>query len=49
MFGDDERGFAFGLIFVLFVFGVVFFAGEEADDVGVLFNAAGFAEVAEAG
>ncbi len=48
MFGDDEGGFAFGLFFVLFVFGVVFFADEEADDVGVLFDAAGIAQVAEA-
>ena len=43
---DDDLGFALQ-VFVLAV--VVFFAVDEADDVGVLLDGAGFAEVGEHG
>ena len=44
LFGDDDLGFAFE-VFVFAV--VVLLAVDEADDVGVLLDGAGFAEVGE--
>ncbi len=49
LLGDDEGGFAFGFLFLLVAVGVVFLADEEGDDIGVLLDAAGLAEIAEAG
>ena len=46
LLGDDD----FGLAFEVFVFAVViFFAMDEADDVGILLDRAGLAEVREQG
>jgi len=46
LFGDDEGRLALSLLPVLVVLGVVFFAHEQAHHVGVLLDAAGFAQIA---
>jgi hypothetical protein len=48
LFGDDESGLAGGFFFGFLVFSVIFVADEESDDVGILLDGAGFAEIAEA-
>ena len=48
LLGDDQRRFAFGFLFFLVGVGVIFLADEQADDVGVLLDAAGFAQIAQA-
>ena len=45
MLGDDQLGLALGLRLV--GVGVVFLAHEQADDVGILFDGAGFAQIAQ--
>ena len=48
LFGDDEFDFPFCFCFFLFVFRIIFGSDEQADDVGVLFDGAGFPEVGQA-
>ena len=47
LLGDDQRGFALGLLLVLVGVRVILLAHEQADEVGILLDAAGFAEVAQ--
>src|SRR5436190_23498714 len=47
LLGDDECRLALGFLFLFVAIGVVLFAHEEAHHVGILLDAAGFAEVAQ--
>ena len=44
LLGDDERGLSLGGLFVLLGVGIVLLADEQPDEVGVLLDAAGFAQ-----
>ena len=48
LLGDDQLRFAFRLVFFLLGVGVVFLPDEQADEIGVLLDAARFAQVAQA-
>jgi hypothetical protein len=45
---DDQGCFAFTFFFGVVGFRVIFFAHEKSDQIGVLFDAAGFTKVTEA-
>ena len=47
LLGDDELGFAFALVFLLLSVGVIFLPNEKPNQVGVLLDAARFAQVAQ--
>jgi hypothetical protein len=49
LLGDDERGLAFGLLFFIVALGVILLTDQEADEIGVLLDAAGFPQIAQAG
>ena len=47
LLGDDEVGFAFRLVFLFLSVGVILLPNEQADDIGVLLDAARLAQIAQ--
>ncbi len=47
LLGDDEFGLAMAGFKFLLVFGIVFLAPEESDEIGVLFNGTRFVQITQ--